>query len=84
MKKLAKIAAIIVGVGGAIELGYLISVISKLNVDTVTGIILVLIVLFIGGATVLGISIYLLLYSNDEFKQQHLSSDTDEIINEEL
>lgn len=68
MKKSAKIAALIIGGGGAIGLGYLISVITNLNVDTVTGIILTIATLFIGGAIVLGASIYLFLYANDDLK----------------
>ncbi len=74
MKKLAKVAALIIGFGGAVGLGYLISIITNSSFDTATGIILVLITLFAGGALILGIFIYLFLYANDDLKAKPLDS----------
>lgn len=68
MKKLIKLSALIIGIGGAVGLGYLISVISNNSADTATGVILVLIALFAGGALVIGAFVYLFLLANDDLK----------------
>ena len=76
MKTLIKLAAVLIAVSGAVGLGFLISVISSTS-SSVSGIVMVLVALFAGGALLIGAFIFLWLYANGDLKQRNGSDSSD-------